>query len=119
MGRLDNIVNIEGDTFNVLRNDINQLLRFTLHNMIQKGGEKAELKMSLKITLMQGSTPDTEEEAGRMVIYPRFEHKVNSILQYKAERDGFFGGYDFELIWDKERMEYIMRPIQEGLFDEE
>lgn len=51
MTETGNILKVEGDVFAVLRNDINMLLKHTLHNMIQKEGEKAELKVSLKITL--------------------------------------------------------------------
>ena len=75
--------------------------------MIKKDGEKAELKVSLKITL-------SDDE----VLTPKFEHKVSSVLQYKTERDGFFGGYDYELVWDDEAFEYVLRPIQDSLFDE-
>lgn len=102
------ILKIEGDIFAVLRNDINMILKHTLHNMIQKKGEKAELKVSLKITLSDEG-----------VLVPKFEHKVNSLLQYKTERDGFFGGYDYKLVWDENSSEYVLQPIQDSLFDRE
>jgi hypothetical protein len=107
MSETGNILKIEGDVFAVLRNDINMLLKNTLHNMIQKDGEKAELKVSLKITLSDEG-----------VLAPKFGHKVSSVLQYKTERDGFFGGYDYQLAWDPDEMEYVMRPKQDSLFDE-
>ena len=51
-------ITLEGDAFNALKSDFNMLLRKTLSTMIQKEGEKAELKLSLKITLTQGETRD-------------------------------------------------------------
>lgn len=107
MNENGSVLKIEGDVFAVLRNDINMILKHTLHDMIKKDGEKAELKVSLKITL-------SDDE----VLTPKFEHKVSSVLQYKTERDGFFGGYDYELVWDDEAFEYVLRPIQDSLFDE-
>lgn len=46
----DNLLTIESDTFNALRNDFNMILKKTLDNMINKAGNKAELKLSLQIT---------------------------------------------------------------------
>lgn len=108
MKETGSILKIESDIFAVLRNDINMILKHTLHNMIQKEGEKAELKISLKITLSDEG-----------VLTPKFEHKVGSILQYKTERDGFFGGYDYKLVWDQEVSEYVLQPRLADLFDEE
>jgi hypothetical protein len=108
MTETGSILKIEGDIFAVLRNDINMILKHTLHNMIQKKGEKAELKVSLKITLSDEG-----------VLVPKFEHKVSSVLQYKTEQDGFFGGHNYKLIWDKELLEYVLQPIQDSLFDGE
>lgn len=82
---------LDSDAFNSLKSDFNQILRSTLNNMIQKEGEKAEVKISLKITLTQSTAPDLEEhryEAEREVIVPKFEHKVTSVMQYKDEKAG-------------------------------
>ncbi len=115
---------LDSDAFNSLKSDFNQILRSTLNNMIQKEGEKAEVKISLKITLTQSTAPDLEEhryEAEREVIVPKFEHKVTSVMQYKDEKSGITGGAEYELVWDKDAMAYVMRPIKDGqlsLFDE-
>jgi|LSQX01.3.fsa_nt_gb hypothetical protein len=98
---------IEGGVFNNLRNDINAVLRNTIYTMLQKGGEKAELKVSLRILL------DTEDD----ITKPTFEHRVSSVLQYKTERDGFILEPDMELAWDGEKGEYVLAPIQDSLFD--
>lgn len=95
---------LESDAFNALKSDFNMLLRKTLSTMIQKEGEKAELKLSLKITLTQGETRDLDEvryEAQREVILPKFEHKISTVMQYKDEKSGFVGGAEYELVWDR------------------
>jgi hypothetical protein len=114
---------LESDAFNALKSDFNMLLRKTLSTMIQKEGEKAELKLSLKITLTQGETRDLDEvryEAQREVILPKFEHKISTVMQYKDEKSGFVGGAEYELVWDRAKGAYVMRPIKDGqmnLFD--
>lgn len=124
MSKKEYALTLDSDAFNSLKTDFNQLLRQTLSMMLQKDGEKAELKLSLKITLTQGVAPDLEEhryEAEREVIYPKFEHKSSSVMQYKDEKSGFVGGAEYELVWDKEKCAYVMRPIKDAqltLFDE-
>ena len=114
MSKISSVLTIEADAFNVLRNDINQILRMTLNNMIQKDGEKAELKISLKIALTQGFAPDPEEDdMERQILIPKFEHKVSSVMQYKEEKSGILGGAEYELVWDKDKREYVMRPIKD------
>jgi len=115
---------LESDAFNALKSDFNMLLRKTLSTMIQKEGEKAELKLSLKITLTQGETRDLDEvryEAQREVILPKFEHKISTVLQYKDELSGILGG-EYELAWDAETGTWAIRPIEDkqlSLFDDE
>lgn len=36
------LITIESDTFTILRNDINMIIKKTLENMISKSGDKAE-----------------------------------------------------------------------------
>lgn len=33
----------------------------------------------------------------------------------QAELSGFMGGYEYELIWDPEILEWVMRPRQDNL----
>ncbi|MGD9567554.1 MAG: hypothetical protein AB7V48_04430 [Sedimentibacter sp.] len=108
---------LESDAFNSLKSDFNQLLRKTLSTMIHKEGEKAELKLSLKITLTQGETRDLQEpryEAQREYILPKFEHKISTVMQYKDEKSGFVGGEEYELVWDKDKRDYVMKSIKDN-----
>lgn len=120
MSKKDYALTLDSDAFNALKSDFNQILRSTLNNMIQKEGEKSEVKISLKITLTEGVAPDLEEskyEAEREVIIPKFEHKVSSVMQYKDEKSGFVGGAEYELVWDKDKCDYVMRPIKSNQID--
>lgn len=103
---------IESDVFTELRNAINVMLKNTLEKMISKDGDQAELKVSLKITLVKNAAPDSDPQS----FQPMFEHKVSSILQYKNELSGFLNCAGFEMVWDPGEMEYVMRPVEGGLF---
>ena len=62
MVKKDYALTLDSDAFNALKSDFNQILRSTLNNMLQKEGEKAEVKVTLKITLTDGTAPDTQRE---------------------------------------------------------
>ena len=112
-------LNLEGDTFNALKNDFNMVLRKTLSNMESKGSELAELTVKLKIQLKKEKASGAGEQIPRDIIVPKFDHKVSSVMQIKAEVSGSLGG-EYELVWDTERNEWIMREIvdpQQSLFD--
>jgi hypothetical protein len=49
----------------------------------------------------------------KTVLAPTFSHKVSSVLSIKDEASGALFG-DYELVWDRENMTYIMRPIEDG-----
>lgn len=120
MNRKEYALTLDSDAFNALKSDFNQILRSTLNNMLQKEGEKAEVKIALKITLTEGMAPDLQEvrhEAEREIIIPKFEHKVSSVMQYKDEKSGITGGAEYELVWDKDAMAYVMRPIKNAQMD--
>jgi hypothetical protein len=50
MSRKEYALTLDSEAFNSLKSDFNQLLRQTLSMMLQKEGEKAEMKLTLKIT---------------------------------------------------------------------
>lgn len=104
---------LNGDTFNALKTDFNQVLRKTLSNMERKGSEVAELTVKLKILLKKDQEPDFPvdgTEVKRDIVIPKFDHKVSSVMQIKDEVTGTLGG-NYELVWDKTRGEWVMREI--------
>lgn len=114
---------MESEAFNGLKTDFNQVLRRTLTNMERKESEQAELTVKLKISLEKDTAPDFREvrhRAERDIVRPTFTHKISSVMQIKCEKSGVLSG-DYELVWDEEIGDYIMRPIDDGqlsLFDE-
>lgn len=117
-----NALVLEGDAFNALKSDFNMVLRKTLANMQHKGADTAELKVSLKISLTQENALDQGADDDREVSVPKFDHKVSSVMQLKAEKSGSLGGVGWELMWDKELGQYVLVKIkdaQRSLFDDE
>jgi len=115
---------MESEAFNGLKTDFNQVLRRTLTNMERKESEQAESTVKLKISLEKDTAPDFREvkyRAERDIVRPTFTHKISSVMQIKCEKSGVLSG-DYELIWDEERGDYVMRPIDDGqtsIFDEQ
>ena len=109
-------LNLNGDTFDGMKNDFNIVLQKTLTNMERKGSRIAEITLKMKMSLSNERVPDltiVNYEAKRDVIMPKFEHKVSSVIQIKDEVTGSLNG-NYELIWDGERGEYVMREIVDG-----
>ncbi|MCL2856186.1 MAG: hypothetical protein FWE19_00480 [Oscillospiraceae bacterium] len=115
---------LASDTFNALKTDFNQILRQVLGSMEQKQAEDGSVTIKLNIGLQRDQVPDPSmpyEGAMREIIRPRFDHKVTSNIQLKDEKSGTLSG-DYELVWDKDLCEWVMRPISDGqtsLFDQE
>lgn len=115
---------MESEAFTALKSDFNQVLRRTLTNMERKESEQAELTLKLKISLEKDTAPDFREvryRAERDIVRPTFTHKISSVMQIKCEKSGILSG-DYELVWDADSGDYIMRPIDNGqlsLLDEE
>lgn len=113
---------MESEAFNGLKTDFNQVLRRTLTNMERKESEQAELTVKLKISLEKDTAPDFSEvryRAERDIVRPTFTHKISSVMQIKCEKSGVLSG-NYELVWDEESGDYVMRPIEDGqmsLFD--
>ena len=111
------VLSLDGDAFSGLKRDFNLLLSEVLSTMTQKDGEKADLRLALKITLVEAFGDD-----GKLLVLPKFEHKVSTSVQYKRELDGFVGGPDYELAYDSVNEIWIMRPVEDkqmNLFEEE
>lgn len=109
-------LNINSSVFDSMKNDFNSVLKKTLGNMRSKQGEAAEISLKLKITLEEDNVPDLYSEDGngrRDIVKPIFNHKVSSVMQIKEEESGSMKG-NYELVYDKEKDDFIMRPIDDG-----
>ena len=114
---------MKGDAFNGIKSDFDKVFRKTLGNMEKQESHYAEITVKVKISLEEEEVTDytvTTHKAYRNVIVPKFEHKISSVLQIKDEVTGALKGR-YELIWDKERGQYVMCEISDGqtsIFDD-
>ena len=84
----------------------------------------AEIAVKVKITLTPDSAPDFSvagSQQTRSITKPKFDHAVSAVIQKKEKKTGTLSG-NYELVWDRETCQYVMRPIDNGqtsLFDKE
>ena len=108
-------LNLEGEAFNALKMDFNQILNALLNTMLQKESENAVITVKLKVSLSDGTAPDlavTAYHADRDITVPKFEHNISSVVQIKDKKEGYVGGDNYEMFWDKESKCYAIRPIK-------
>lgn len=115
-------LSLKSDTFNALCSDFDQILRSTLNGMEETEQDVAEINVKVKITLTPDSAPDFTVSGGqqtRSITKPKFDHAVSAVIQKKEKKTGTLSG-NYELVWDRETCQYVMRPIDNGqvsLFD--
>lgn len=117
-------LNIESDAFKNMRGDFDKVLKRTLGNMQVKESDEATLTLKISIKLEEVTVPDFDsdvQDAVKKVHKPRFDHKCSSVMQIKTEESGSFKG-EYELVWDEDAQDFVMKPIDNGqgsLFDGE
>ena len=117
-------LSLKSDTFNALCSDFDQILRSTLNGMEETEQDVAEINVKVKITLTPDSAPDFSVKGGqqtRSITKPKFDHAVSAVIQKKEKKTGTLSG-NYELVWDRETCQYVMRPIDNGqvsLFDKD
>lgn len=117
-------LSLKSDTFNALCSDFDQILRSTLNGMEETEQDVAEINVKVKITLTPDSAPDFTVSGGqqtRSITKPKFDHAVSAVIQKKEKKTGTLSG-NYELVWDRETCQYVMRPIDNGqvsLFDKD
>lgn len=116
-------MSLNSDTFNALKSDFDQMLRKLLTGMEKFECEEATLNIKVGVKLEQDQARDfsiTEYEAMRDIVKPTFKHEITSAMQVKDKKSGSLNG-EYELVWDKDSGQYVMRKIDDGqvtLFDE-
>lgn len=116
-------LNLDSDAFGALKTDFNQILRRILSKMEKHESEEAKMNVEMKISLQKVDARDLSSNGNhtREVLKPTFKHKVTSAISLKDEKSGFLGG-NYELVWDEDSGDYILRPIDDGqysLFDKD
>lgn len=112
-------LSLNGDTFNGMKSDFDQLLRSLLTKMEESESEDATITVKVSVKL----APDQVNCGGNMrdIIKPSFKHDISTVLQVKNKKSGNVGG-NMEMVWDPKGHQYIMRPIDNGqasFFDDE
>lgn len=116
MGNNGYELNLQSDAFNAFKSDFNKMLRQILLAMESKEAEEGTMTIKFGITLSKESVPDfgaPYPDAQRDIVNPAFEHKITSQITLKASTDGILKG-QYELVWDKDANEYVIRPIDNG-----
>lgn len=116
MNKQERDLNLDGNTFDAMKNDFNDILKKTLSSMESKESHNAEITLKMKISFQNITVPDftkEDKDALKTVTTPQFEHKVSTVLRFKGERSGTLSGRN-ELVFDAERGEYIMREIPDS-----
>ena len=103
-------LSIEGDALNGLKMDINRMINNTILTMQQKDVETATITAKLEITCPKGAT-----QSENLILFPTFRHKVSAAMQFKAETTGFFGGPDYQLVWDGRTGKWNMQKIDDQM----
>ena len=79
-------IDMQSDTFQILKNDMSIGINELLRNMQEFGVDEAEMTVKLKITLNDDSIK--KEGKSIPVTVPVFKHKVSYTVQSKAETEG-------------------------------
>lgn len=117
-------MSLNGDTFNALKCDFDQMLRKLLSGIEKFECEEATLNIKVGVKLEKDQARDFEVheyEAMRDIVKPTFKHEISSAMQVKDKKTGSLSG-NYELVWDRDSGQYVMRNIDDGqvtLFDTE
>lgn len=107
-------LHISDSVFDGMRQDADLVLQRLIKNMVEKDSLEGKVTISIDVTLEQEYIPNRDPEIEgetRRVLTPKLSHKVGSVMQIKNEVKGDKHCDGSELVWDKEKGEYVLRPI--------
>lgn len=120
MTEYDQRVTIEGESFMQMRADANVVLQKLLKNMVEKETNEGSLTIKVDVNLVTEWVPIPIEKRiiggpeSRMVLRPRFEHKISSTMQIKDNANGKYTSELMELVFDEFTGQYILTPVKDG-----
>lgn len=120
MTEYDQRVTIEGESFMQMRADANVVLQKLLKNMVEKETNEGSLTIKVDVNLVPEWVPIPIEKRiiggpeSRMVLRPRFEHKISSTMQIKDNANGEYTSELMELVFDEFTGQYILTPVKDG-----
>jgi len=116
-------LSLNGDTFNALKSDYDQMLRKMISKMQYTGAEDGVLTVKVDVHLEKDQIRDlAADQSGSLldVVKPTFKHCIKSVIQAKDQKSGSLGGKEY-LVWDEGLGDYVLRTPDNGqtsMFDE-
>lgn len=116
-------LSLNGDTFNALKSDYDQMLRKMISKMQYTDAEDGVLTVKVDVHLEKDQIRDlAADQSGSLldVVKPTFKHCIKSVIQAKDQKSGSLGGKEY-LVWDEELGDYVLRTPDNGqasMFDE-
>lgn len=107
-------VNLESDTFSLMKADMTRSINHLLRQMQKFGSEEASLTVKLTVHLEEEELDD-----GGAGLVPTFEHKVTTSVQLKSDTKGKLAG---EYVLDPDgKGGYNLKPMsgQMDMFEDE
>lgn len=124
MGEYEQNLHISDNAFEKMRADADMVLQHLIKNMIDKDSMDGKVTIAIDVALTKEFIPNRDpniQGETRMVLKPKFSHKIGSVMQIKNEAKGDTNYDGMELVWDEEAGEYVLKPIantsQMSIFD--
>lgn len=114
MDAYDQNLHISDNAFEKMRSDADRVLQHLIKNMIEKDSMDGKVTIAIDVALTKEFIPNRASEIygeTRMVLKPKFSHKIGSVMQIKNEAKGDINYDGMELVWDDEAGEYVLKPI--------
>ncbi len=114
MDAYDQNLHISDNAFEKMRSDADRVLQHLIKNMIEKDSMDGKVTIAIDVALTKEFIPNRAPEIygeTRMVLKPKFSHKIGSVMQIKNEAKEDINYDGMELVWDDEAGEYVLKPI--------
>lgn len=112
---------ISAPTFQEFREQFDVLLKKLLTQMMEDEVDTAQISCKFDISLVAHDVQDVDTGMMTNVRSPLVKHKITSTIQHKTEEAGGFGTMNFQLVWNRNTMQYEMISIQvpqQSMFDD-
>ena len=89
--------------------------------MMEDEVDTAQISCKFDISLVAHDVQDVDTGMMTNVRSPLVKHKITSTIQHKTKEAGGFGTMNFQLVWNRNTMQYEMISIQvpqQSMFDD-
>lgn len=112
---------IDAPTFQEFREQFNDQLKKLLFQMVEDKVDAAQITCKFDISLVDHSVQDADTGEMIDILSPVVKHKITTTIQHKTEETGGFGSLEFQLVWNKQKMQYetvSVKQSQKSMFDD-